>query len=116
MPRESMSYDHPIEIIENDVLVVSVLGSDGSYFMWQKGLTEDVGSEDGIYFEFDDQINGGHNQVKECTVTNDGIHVVLGNGKLEHFYFPPKFDKFKELQAGLNKIYAEQGGIFEFSI
>lgn len=111
-----MSYDHPIEIVENDVLVVSVLGSDGSYFMWQKGLTEDVGSEDGIYFEFDDQINGGHNQVKECSVTSDGIHVVLGNGKLEHFYFPPNFDKFKDLQVGLNKIYAEQDDIVEFSI
>jgi hypothetical protein len=117
MPKkELMSYDHPIEIIENDVLVVSVVGSDGCYFMWQKGLTEEVGSEDGIYFEFDDQINGRHNQVKECKVTSDGIHVVLTNGKSEHFYFPPKFNKFQELQAGLNKIYAEQGGIIEFSI
>lgn len=111
-----MSYDHPIELIENDVLVVSVVDSDGNYFMWQKGVTEEVGSEDGIYFEFNDQINGSHDQVTECTVTNDGIHVVLANGKLEHFYFPPKFDKFKELRAGLNKIYAEHGGIIEFSI
>lgn len=111
-----MSYDHPIEFIENDVLVVSVVGTDGSYFMWQKGLTEGVGSDDGIYFEFNDQINGRHNQVKECTVTNDGIHVVLTNGNLEHFYFPPNFDKFQELQAGLNKIYAEQSDIVEFSI
>jgi len=111
-----MSYEHLIEIVENDVLVVSVLGADDSYFMWQKGLTEDVGSNDGIYFEFDDQINGSHNQVKECTVTSNGIHVVLANGKFEHFYFPPNFDKFQELQAGLNKIYAEQCGIVEFSI
>lgn len=111
-----MSYDHPIEIVENDVLVVSVVGSDGSYFMWQKGLTEEVGSDDGIYFEFDDQINGRHNQVKECTVTNDGIHVVLANDNLEHFYFPPNFDKFKELQVGLNRMYAEQSGIVEFRI
>ncbi len=111
-----MSYHHPIEIIENDVLVVSVLGVDGSYFIWQKGLTEDVGSDDGIYFEFDDQINGNYNQIKECTVTNDGIHVVLANGNLEHFYFPPDFDKLQELQAGLKKIYAEQSGIVEFSI
>jgi hypothetical protein len=111
-----MSYDHPIEIIENDVMIVSVLGADGSYFMWQKGLTEDVGLEDGIYFEFNDQINGRHNQVKECTVTNDGIHVVLSNGALEHFYFPPNFNKLQELRAGLNKMYSDQGGIVEFSI
>jgi len=111
-----MSYDHPIEIIENDVLIVSVLGADGSYFMWQKGLSEEVGSKDGIYFEFDDQINGSHNLVAECTVTNDGIHIVLTTGKLEHFYFPPSFDKYEELQVGLNNIYAEQRGILEFSI
>ncbi len=111
-----MSYDHPIENVENDVLVVSVVGCDGSYFMWQKGLTEEVGSDDGIYFEFDDQINGRHNQVKECTVTNDGIHVVLANGNLKHLYFPLYFDKFQELQAGLKKIYAELGDIVEFSI
>lgn len=83
--------------------------------MWQKGLTQEVGSDDGTYFEFDDQINGRHNQVKECTVTNYGIHVVLVNGNLKNLYFSPGFDKFKELQTGLNKIYAEQVGIVEFS-
>jgi hypothetical protein len=111
-----MSYEHPIEITENDVLVVSVLGEDSSYFMWQKGLTEEAGSEDGIYFEFDDQINGGHNLVKECSVTNDGIHVVLANGDLKHFLFPTNFNKYKELRAGLNSIYAKQRGILEYSI
>ena len=54
MRLEGMGYEHPIEIVDNDVLVVSVLDQDGSYFLWQKGLTEEVGSEDGIYFEFDD--------------------------------------------------------------
>lgn len=103
-----MRFDQPIEIVEDDVLIVSVLDLDGSYFMWQRGLTEEVGSEDGVYFEFDDQINGGHNIVTECTVTNDGIHVVLAKGKLEHFYFPLSFDRHKELQTGLNKIYADQ--------
>ncbi len=49
-----MSYELPIELIENDVLVVSLLGAGDKYFMWQKGLTEDVGSEDGVYFEYDD--------------------------------------------------------------
>lgn len=111
-----MSYVDPIEIIENDVLVVAVQGKDGGYFMWQKGLTKEVGSDDGIYFEFNDQINGSFNQVKECTVTNDGIHVILSNGNSEHVYFPPNFDKLEELQVGLNKIYAEQGDIVEFSI
>lgn len=111
-----MSHIDPIEIVENDVLVVVVQGADGSYFMWQKGLTKEVGSDDGIYFEFNDQIKGSFNQVKKCTVTNDGIHVILSNGNSEHFYFPSNFDKLEELQLGLNKIYADQGGIIEFNI
>lgn len=111
-----MSYDHAIEIVENDVLIVSVLGEDGSYFMWQKGLTEEVGSDDGIYFEFNDQINGRHNQVKECTVTKDCIRVALANGNSQQFNFPSNFNRHQELQVGLNKIYAEQVGIIEFSI
>lgn len=111
-----MSYADPIEIVENDVLVVVVQGEGGGYFMWQKGLTNEVASDDGIYFEFNDQINGSFNQVKECTVTNDGIHVILSNGNSEHFYFPPNFDKLEELQVGLNKIYTGRGGIVEFNI
>jgi len=111
-----MSYDHQIEVIENDVLVVSVIDAEGNYFMWQKGLTEEVGSEDGIYFEFNDQINGRHNQVQKCAVSSDGIRIVLTSGNLVNFNFPPNFNKLQELQAGLNKIYAGQGGIIEFSI
>ncbi|MBX9899300.1 MAG: hypothetical protein K2Y28_00825 [Burkholderiaceae bacterium] len=111
-----MSHVDPIEIVENDVLVVVVQGEDGGYFMWQKGLTKEVGSDDGIYFEFNDQIKGSFNQVKECTITNDGIQVKLSNGNSEHFYFPPNFDKLDELKVGLNKIYAEQGGIVAFNI
>ena len=111
-----MSYEEPIEILENDVLAVGVTGLDGSYVMWQKGLTEAVGSEDGIYFEIDDQSNGGYNIVKECTVTNDGIHLVLVSGKLEHFYFPPDFNKVTELQESLEKIYQGSEHVLEFSI
>ncbi len=111
-----MTYDHPIEVTENDVLVVSVIDSEGNYFMWQKGLTAEVGSEDGIYFGLSDQINGRHNQVKECTVSNDCIRVVLTSGNLVKFNFPPNFNKLQELQIGLKKIYAGQGGIIEFSI
>ncbi|MBY0573087.1 MAG: hypothetical protein K2P84_05360, partial [Undibacterium sp.] len=110
------SYVDPIEIVENDLLVVAVQGTDGSYFMWQKGLTKEVGSDDGIYFEFNDQINGSFNQVEGCTVTNKSIHVKLSNGNVVHFHFPPNFDKLEELQVGLIKIYAEQGDIVEFSI
>jgi hypothetical protein len=102
------------EQIENDVLVVAVVDAKDSYFMWQRGLTEDVGSEDGIYFEFDDQINGGHEIMKECTIDLDGMHVVLASGKMEHFYFPPKFDKYIELKKGLLKIYEGNEHVLEF--
>ena len=116
MPKQTTSYVHPVEMVENDVLSVSVIGADGSYFMWQKCLSEEAGSEDGVYFEFGTPTTGGHNQVRECTVTNDAIHVVLASGGLEHLYFPPSFDKHKELQEALTRIYAEQEEILEFSM
>jgi hypothetical protein len=108
-----MTYEHSIEFEENDVLTVVIQGVDGSYFMWQRGLTEDVGASDGVYFEVDTQNRGGHEVVKECSLDEDGIHVVLRNGELEHFYFPPKFDKHHELQTGLLKIYQGKENVLE---
>lgn len=113
---ESMSYDDRIENLENDVLTICIGEVDGCYFMWKKGLTEDVGSEDGIYFEFDDKVNGGANIVKECTVTNDGVHVVLTSGDLKHLYFPSCFGKHDELKRGLNKIYEGEKNVVEYCI
>ncbi|MCW8876135.1 MAG: hypothetical protein OQJ89_06305 [Kangiellaceae bacterium] len=109
-----MSYEHPIEIEEDDVLVIAVQDSNGNYFMWQKGLTEEVGSGDGVYFEYDDQINGGHNIVVECTIDRDGMHVVLADRKMEHFYFPSDFNKYDELKGGLLKIYKGNEDVLEF--
>ncbi len=107
-----MSYNKSIELIENDVLIVSIMDSRGSYFMWQRGLTKEVG----VYFEFNDQINGDYDIVKECKVTNDGIHVVLANGNLKHFYFPSDFNKFNELKTGLSKIYVAESHVLQFCI
>jgi len=114
--QKTMSYEYEIETIEGDVLSVAVQGWDNSYILWQKGLTEDVGSEDGVYFECDDQKNSGYNNVKECTVTNDGIHIVLANDTLAHFYFIKGFNKFSELKSGLENIYQGNELVLEFSI
>lgn len=109
-----MSYDHPIEIVEHGTLVVAVLAADGGYFMWQKGISDDADSQDGIHFEFDGQENGGYNQVRRCTVTRDGIDVVLSDDRLECLCFPPGFDRFNELKDGLNRMYAAQERVLEF--
>ena len=111
-----MSYNEPIESIYDDVLIVGVTDLADSYFLWQRGLTEDTGSEDGIHFEFDDQINGGYDIVKVCIVTTDGIHVELTDGKRVQFYFPNGFDKFEKLEAGLSKIYSDNLSILKFNV
>lgn len=111
-----MNYEEPIEHIENDVLTIGVAGDDGRYLLWQKGLTPETGSEDGVYFEFNDQINGGYEIIQTCTVTNEGIAVVLANGKSEHFCFPKGFDKLSELKAGLNKVYQNKKSPVKFCI
>ncbi|MCX2778970.1 hypothetical protein [Microbulbifer thermotolerans] len=111
-----MSYEHGIENLEDDVLTVAVQRWDNGYMLWQRGLTKEAGSDDGVYFEYDDQTNGGYNNVKECTVTTDGIHVVLANNELAHFYFNKGFDKFAELKSGLEKIYQGNEHVLEFCI
>jgi hypothetical protein len=111
-----MTSEQKIETIENNVLIVAVQDSAGGYFIWQKGLTKEVGSEDGVYFEFDDQVNGGYDIVKECTIDTDGIHVVLSNGRLAHFYFPKEFKKYSELKNGLLKVYEGLEHLLEFHI
>ncbi len=111
-----MSYEHEIESIEDDVLTVAVQGWDNGYVLWQRGLSKEVGSGDGVYFEYDDQINGGYSNVKECTVASDGIRVVLTNNELAHFYFDEGFDKFAELKVGLEKIYQGNEHVLKFSI
>jgi hypothetical protein len=111
-----MSYEYEIESIEDGILTVAVQGSDDGYVLWQMGLTEEIASDDSIYFEYDDQINGGYDKVKECTIDSDGIHIVLANDDLVHFYFTKGFDMFAELKAGLLKIYQGKEHVLEFGI
>ncbi|WP_431686129.1 hypothetical protein [Hahella sp. NBU794] len=109
-----MSNQHDVVTVESDVLIVAVEGWGDGYILWQRGLTEEAGFGNGIYFECDNQFIGGFNCVKECLVTNDGIHVVLTNGELAHFYFIKGFNKFKELKSGLLQIYQGSEYILEF--
>ncbi|MBU6955025.1 hypothetical protein [Hahella sp. HN01] len=109
-----MSNQYEVVTIENDVLIVGVEGCDDGYILWQRGLTEDTGSEDGIYFEFDDQINGDFNCIKKCVVGNDGIRVAMTDGKSMHFYFKEGFNRFEELKSGLLQIYQGSEDILEF--
>lgn len=111
-----MTPEQKIKSIENDVLIVAVQDSARGYFLWQKGLTKEAASEDGVYFEFDDPVNGGYNIVKECTIDTDGIHAVLSNGHLAHFYFPKEFTKYSELKRGLLKVYEGAEHLLEFHI
>jgi hypothetical protein len=109
-----MSYEHKIESIEDDILTVVVQGYDNNYLLWQRGLTTEAGSNNGIYFEDNEQIHNGYNQVKECTITPDGIHIVLFKNQLIHFYFAKGFNQFTELQTSLEKIYQGNEDVLAF--
>jgi|GEM_PF-1419828 len=91
--------------IENDVLTVGIQASDGRYILWQKGLTTEVGSGDGIYFEYDDQVNGAYDNINECTINKAGIHLVLQNQRKFCFQFDEGFEEFLKLKDGLDEIY-----------
>ncbi|QKX17756.1 hypothetical protein [Microbulbifer sp. YPW1] len=111
-----MSQEHRIELVENDVCTVSMAGNCGRYFMWQKGLTEQTGSKDGIYFEYNDQINGGYNTASHCVVESTGLRVTLVSTETIFLGFPKNFSQLNELKAALKKVYAEREDALEFSI
>ena len=99
------------ESVENDVLVIRLQVSDNEYLLWQLSLDdEDVA---GVYFEFNDQLNGGYSNVKEICLMRDGIHFVMADDRLEHFYFKKKFDNYTQLVAGLTKIYKNSPSVLE---
>lgn len=105
-----------IKTIENDVLIVGLEGTNGSYLIWQKGLTEATGKNDGVYFEMNDQIHGGYNLVQECRLDAQGVYLRLSNGESINFKYPPGFEAQLELKQGLQEIYQGAEYILQFSI
>ncbi|MBU1220547.1 hypothetical protein KKF34_02850 [Myxococcota bacterium] len=91
------------ELNEDGILIVLLKISDDQYLLWQSSTLEVDNSE--VYFEFNDQLSGGYNNIKEITLMRDGIHLVMKNNCLEHFYFDKKFDDYSALASGLKKIY-----------
>jgi len=105
-----------IKFIENDVLAVGVSDDEGGYIMWQRGLTEEVGSDHGVYFEFDDQINGGYNNVLNGKVTQTEVLISLDNGSTKVFQLPKGFSQHSELESALKEVYLGFEQKIEFSI
>ena len=68
---------------EDGVTIIGASNGDSDYCLWQVSNDD----KNSIYFEHEDQINGGYNIIVECSVMADGIHIVLANSQLYHFYF-----------------------------
>jgi hypothetical protein len=94
---------------EEGLEIIALANGAEDYCLWQ---VED--DRDEIYFEFDDQINGGHDLVRECTLMFDGMHIVLSSGQLYHFYFDAvSVDDYRKLVAFLENIYPKNVGILD---
>jgi hypothetical protein len=90
--------------------IIGAANSESEYVLWQYDLIE----PDEIYFEFDDQSNGGYNIVRECHVGRDGCHIVLREGKLVHIYWnPPGHPDLKRFVSALRELYPSPAGILE---
>ena len=70
---------------KDDVMLVGASDGCGEYILWQRPTGSLERSE--IHFEWNDQVNGGYHLVQECSVGRDGVHVVLLDDQLVHFYF-----------------------------
>ena len=104
MKKNSLSY------FEDDIHYIA-LGNEKDYLLWQKNITEFEGD---IYFEYEDQSKGGYNIVKEATIDRDGIHLVLRDESLVHYYFEKEFDEYSLLKEALEKMYVQHRDILEF--
>jgi hypothetical protein len=90
------------------IITVGAANGDDEYILWQKGL----GELEEIHFEYDDQINSGYSIVNECSIDNDGCHIVLKSGKLVHFYWsPPRHEDLNQFIEYLLDIYKKNEGI-----
>ena len=94
---------------EENTHIVGVQNSASDYMLWQKST-----ADNNVHFEWDSQTNSGYNIVKECTVDKDGVHIVLKNTQLVHFYFLKCLDEeWLEFTNGLKKLYEKYPSILD---
>ena len=103
----------PTEIannVEDGIHVVGVQNDpEKDYLLWQRAK-----AEKSIHFEWNGQANSGYDIVKECSLDRDGIHIVLSNNKLVHFYFQKcSKEDWEILVDGLRNIYSNDSSILE---
>lgn len=99
------------ETVEDGVLIVGILLSESEYLLWQRDLNGEDSNK--VYFEFNDQINGGYNHIAEISLMRDGVHIVKVDGTLEHFYFDIGFSDYDKFVRGLARIYGNNPNILD---
>lgn len=93
-----------------DVQLLGASNGDAEYILWQ--YTDE--RNEPVYFEWDDQANGGYDNVLECTVDMDGCHIAIRAGHIVHFYWnPPRHRDLKRFVDGLRAIYGKTTNTLE---
>ena len=94
--------------------IVGASNGPEDYFLWQKD--EKFSGKDEVYFEWNDQSNGGCNLISECSINRDGIHVVLSDAQLVHFYFCDLArEQWEALREHLETMYSRNSTVLEFN-
>lgn len=89
---------------QDGLILVGASNSDDEYLLWQRNE-----AESDIHFEWNDQSNGNYNCVTECSVDSDGVHILLKESSLVHFYFHNvSKDELGKLIEGLRDIYRSE--------
>ena len=99
-------------ITEDEIIFVGAANDpETDYILWTKGIDEKE-----IYFETNGQAKSGYDIVKEITIDFDGVHIVLNDSTVEHFYFNlVEKEDWKKLATGLQKIYQENKDVIEIN-
>jgi hypothetical protein len=98
---------------DSNTRTIGAANGDSDYVLWQYDLSHPAE----VYFEYDDQANGGYDIVRECHASRDGCHIVLRTGELVHIYWsPPGHPELKQFVSALRQLYRGTAGILDVCI
>jgi hypothetical protein len=98
---------------EVDVLMVSAFNSPTSYLFWQCD-TDEVSE---VFFEYNDESNGGFNNITECLVNEVGIQISTKSSEKIDFQFSKLTSKGQaRLLAGLKDIFAQDLSVLTIEV
>ncbi len=101
--------------IHDDTLIAGIGNEEsGNYVLFQRSASD---SKEDVWFEFDEQSNGGCDQLKHCKLANKRLTIEMKEPKAGVTYFDVALacdhEEVATLREQLKKIFSSSPGIIE---